>query len=101
MTDRRIARQFIVLTLVIAFGFAGGLIVAGRYGYEVNNVVATVPEFLENVPFSIYILSPAIASYAVLYWNGRVSGVREWVRLVFSARGNSAGYLFAFSALAA
>ena len=100
VTDTRIARQFTALTFLIAYGFSGGLIFASRFGYEVNNVVTTVPEFLANVPFSIYILSPAIASYVVLRANRRVSGPREWLRVVFSARGRPAGYLFAFSVLA-
>lgn len=100
MTDTRIARQFTVLTFVIAYGLSGGMIFAARFGYQVNNVVTTVPELLANVPFSIYILSPAIASYVVLRAHRRVSGLREWLRVVFSARGRPAGYLFAFSALA-
>ncbi|MFE4464038.1 CPBP family intramembrane glutamic endopeptidase [Oerskovia sp. NPDC056781] len=100
MTDARIARQFMALTFLIAYGLSGGLIVAARFGYEVHNVVTTVPELLANVPFSIYILSPAIASYVVLRANRKVSGLWEWVRGVFSARGRPAGYLFAFSALA-
>ncbi|OCI32911.1 CPBP family intramembrane glutamic endopeptidase [Oerskovia enterophila] len=100
MTDTRIARQFLVLTFVIAYGFSCGLIFAARFGYEVNNVVTTAPEFLANVPFSIYILSPAIASYVVLRANRRVSGLWEWLRMIFAARGRAAGYLFAISVLA-
>lgn len=89
-----------MLTFVIAYGFSGGLIVAAQFGYQVHNVTTTIPEVLANVPFSIYILSPAIASYVVLRWNRRVSGLWEWLRIVFSVRGNISGYLFAFSALA-
>ncbi|MET7132949.1 CPBP family intramembrane metalloprotease [Cellulosimicrobium sp. MI9406] len=100
MTDARIARQFVTLTFLIAYGLSGGLIVAARFGYEVNNVVTTVPELLANVPFALYILSPAIASYVVLRANRRVSGLREWLRLVFAIRGRPAGYLLALSALA-
>ncbi|MFB8228082.1 CPBP family intramembrane glutamic endopeptidase [Cellulosimicrobium sp. NPDC055967] len=100
MTDARIARQFVVLTFLIAYGLSGGLIVAVRFGYEVHNVVSTVPELLANVPFAIYIISPAIASYVVLRANHRVSGLRGWLGLVFAARGRPAGHLLAFSALA-
>ncbi|MGO1287628.1 MAG: hypothetical protein ACTMIC_03815, partial [Cellulosimicrobium funkei] len=78
MTDARIARQFVTLTFLIAYGLSGGLIVAARFGYEVNNVVTTVPELLANVPFALYILSPAIASYVVLRANRMVAGLREW-----------------------
>lgn len=93
MSDLRIARQFVVLTFVIAYGFAGALIVAGSFGYRVNNVVTTVPEFAANVPFSIYILSPAIASYIVLRRNRRIANAREWFRMVFAARGPLRGYV--------
>ncbi|MBF4994995.1 CPBP family intramembrane metalloprotease [Arthrobacter gandavensis] len=99
MTDTRIARQFTVMTFVIAYGCAGALIIAARFGYEVNNVVTTVPEFVANVPFAVYILSPAIASYLVLRRNGKVSGPAQWLKLVFAARGRPTGYLLVASAL--
>ena len=99
VTDKRIAWQFTALTFVIAYGFAGALIIAARFGYEVNNVVTTLPEFLANVPFSIYILSPAIASYLVLRRAGKVSGPGAWLRMVFFAKGRPAAYLLVFSAL--
>ncbi|MGW9403691.1 CPBP family glutamic-type intramembrane protease [Arthrobacter sp. NPDC055585] len=99
MTDSRIAWQFTALTFLIAYGFAGALVIAGRFGYEVNNVVTSFPEFLANVPFSIYILSPAIASYIVLRRSGKVSGVREWLRIIFFAKGRPAGFLLVLSAL--
>lgn len=99
MTDSRIAWQFTALTFLIAYGFAGALVIAGRFGYEMNNIVTTFPEFLANVPFSIYILSPAIASYIVLRRGGKVSGVREWLRIVFFAKGRPAGFLLVLSAL--
>ena len=100
MTDARIARQFVTLTFLIAYGLSGGLIVAARFGYEVNNVVTPVPELLANVPFALSNLSPAIASYGVLRANRRVSGLREWLWLVFAVRGRPAGFLLALSALA-
>jgi membrane protease YdiL (CAAX protease family) len=93
MRDVRIARQFVALTFVIAYGFAGALIVAATFGYRVNNVVTTLPEFAANVPFALYILSPAIASYIVLRRNGRVSHLGEWLRWVFAARGPLRGYV--------
>ncbi|PRI11362.1 CPBP family intramembrane metalloprotease [Leucobacter massiliensis] len=98
-TERRIAWHFTLLTFAIAGVFSGGLIVAGRFGYAVSNVVSTVPEFLANVPFSIYILSPAIASYVVLRAHRRVTGPLQWIRLVFVLRGRPAGALLAVAAL--
>ena len=99
MTDTRIAWQFTALTFVIAYGFAGALIIAARFGYEVNNVVTSFPEFLANVPFSVYILSPAIASYIVLRKSGQIAGLRGWLQVVFLAKGRPAGYLLVVSAL--
>ncbi|MBD7996258.1 CPBP family intramembrane metalloprotease [Arthrobacter sp. Sa2CUA1] len=99
MTDTRIAWQFTALTFAIAYGISGALIVAARFGYEVNNVVTTVPEFLANVPFAIYILSPAIASYLVLKRSRKVSGLGQWLKLVFFAKGRPLGYLLVISAL--
>lgn len=99
MTDTRIAWQFAALTFVIAYGCSGALIIAARFGYEVNNVVTTVPEFLANVPFSIYILSPAIASYIILRRNRKVTGLGDWLKLVFFVRGRPVGYLLVVSAL--
>lgn len=99
VTDTRIAWQFTALTFAIAYSCSGALIVAARFGYEVNNVVTTVPEFLANVPFAIYILSPAIASYIVLRRNRKVSGLGQWLKLVFFAKGRPLGYLLVISAL--
>ena len=66
MTNKKIIIQFTVLTFCIAYLVAGVLIVLGQFGYSVHNWVNSLGEFVMNIPFAIYILSPAIASYIVL-----------------------------------
>ena len=99
-TDRRIALEFTAWTFGIAAVVSGALIVAGRYGYTVHNWVGTPQQLLENLPFSIYILSPAIASYGVLRYRGRVSGPREWLATVFHVRTSPVVYAYVLLVLA-
>lgn len=99
-TDRRIALEFTAWTFGIAAVVSGALIVAGRYGYAVHNWVGTPQQLLENLPFSIYILSPAIASYGVLRYRGRVSGPREWLATVFHVRTSPVVYAYVLLVLA-
>ena len=88
------------LTFLIAYGLSGGLIVAAPARHEVNHLGRPAPELRPHAPIALYILSPAIASYVVLRANRRVSGLREWLWLVFAVRGRPAGFLLALSALA-
>ena len=80
-TDRRIASSRIHRLDVRHCGRSIGRLDRGWavYLYTVHNWVGTPQQLLENLPFSIYILSPAIASYGVLRYRGRVSGPREWL----------------------
>jgi len=89
-----------VLTFLIAYLVAGILIVLGQFGYSVYNWVNTFQQFLMNVPFSIYILSPAIASYIVLKKNNRIKGLMEWLKTVFYFKNNIYVYLFVIAGLA-
>lgn len=98
--DKKVVKQFTGLTFLIAYGIAGALIVLGHYGYSVSNWIQTVQEFLMNVPFSIYILSPAIACYIVLKKNNKISGLWEWVKTVFYFRNNGLPYLYGIFVLA-
>lgn len=100
MTGRKISLQFTVLTFCIAYLVSGVLIVLGRFGYSVYNWVDSFWKFMMNVPFSIYILSPAIASYIVLKKNNRVAGFREWLRRVFYFKNNIFVYLYVIAGLA-
>ena len=69
MTNKKIIVQFTILTFSIAYLVSGALIILGQFGYSVYNWVHTLQQFVMNIPFSIYILSPAIASYIVLKKN--------------------------------
>lgn len=53
-----------------------------------------------NVPFAIYILSPAIASYIVLKKNKKIADFMEWLKNVFYAKNKILPYVFVFAGLA-
>lgn len=78
---------------------AGSLIILGQFGYSVYNWVNTFQQFVMNVPFSIYILSPAIASYIILKKNSRITGLNEWLKTVFYFKNNIFVYLFVSAGL--
>lgn len=98
--DKKISIQYTTLTFLIAYSVAGILIIAGKFGYSVFGWVSTFQQFLINVPFSIYILSPAIASYFVLKKNSRVTGMKEWLKTVFYVKNNVSVYLIVTAGLA-
>ena len=100
MTDKKTAVQFTVLTFFIACMVSGVLIVLGHFGYRVYNWVNSLQQFAMNVPFAIYILSPAIASYIVLKKNNKITNFREWLKTVFYAKNNIYPYLFVVAGLA-
>ncbi len=100
MTDRRIIAQFTALTFFIAYLTSGTLIVLGQFGYTVHNWVQTLPQFVGNVPFAIYILSPAIASYVVLKQSRTVANLKEWLVTVFYAKNSILLYVYVIAVLA-
>ena len=93
MPDRKITIQFITLTFCIAYGVSGILIVLGHFGYQVYSLVDSMPQFVMNIPFALYILSPAIASYLVLKQNNKVTGLLEWLKKVFWVKNKISVYL--------
>jgi membrane protease YdiL (CAAX protease family) len=98
--NKKITLQFTLLTFSIAFLTSGTLIVLGQFGYSVHNWVNSLQQFAENVPFSVYILSPAIASYFVLRKNNKITGVKQWLKTVFYAPSQLSLYLFVIGGLA-
>lgn len=66
MEWKRVTFPFIVLTFCIAYSVSGVLILLGQSGYKVYDIVNAFQQFAMNIPFAVYILSPAIASYIVL-----------------------------------
>lgn len=99
MPDRKITIQFITLTFCIAYGVSGILIVLGHFGYQVYNLVDSMPQFVINIPFALYILSPAIASYLVLKQNNKVTGLLEWLKKVFWVKNKIFVYLIVITGL--
>lgn len=100
MTDKRIIVQFTVLTFCIAYLVSGALIALGQFGYSVHNWVHSLQQFGMNIPFAIYILSPAIASYIVLKENNKIADFKEWLKTVFYAKNTIFHYLFVVLGLA-
>ncbi|ABX42601.1 CPBP family intramembrane glutamic endopeptidase [Lachnoclostridium phytofermentans] len=101
MTDKKIIVHFTMLTFCIAYLASGSLIALGQFGFSVNS---TVQESLQNlgmnIPFAIYILSPAIASYIVLKKNNKIADFKEWLKTVFYVKNNISLYLFVVAGLA-
>lgn len=68
---------------------SGALIALGQLGFSVHS---SVQESLQNlgmnIPFTIYILSPAIASYIVLKKNNKIADLKEWLKTVFYVKNN-------------
>ncbi|EOQ15710.1 hypothetical protein KQ3_05161 [Bacillus cereus B5-2] len=100
MIDKKITVQFTMLTFCIAYLVSGTLIALGQFGYSVHNWVHSLQQFGMNIPFAIYILSPAIASYIVLKKNDKIAGFKEWLRTVFYAKNSIFLYLFVVAGLA-
>lgn len=97
--DKRRLSRFTVLTFCIAYLVSGVLIVLRPFGYRVYSWVDTLPQFCANVPFAVYILSPAIASYLVLKRNRQIAGLQEWLRTVFHAKNSGYPYLLVIAGL--
>lgn len=101
MTDKKIIVQFTVLTFCIAYLASGALVVLGQLGFSVHSSVQESLQHLGmSIPFGIYVLSPAIASYIVLKKNDKIADSREWLKTVFHAKNNVSLYLFVVAGLA-
>ncbi|MHC1693729.1 MAG: CPBP family intramembrane glutamic endopeptidase [Eubacteriales bacterium] len=99
MSDRKIAVQFTALTFCIAILISETLIVLGQFGYTVYSFVNSLGQFAMNIPFSLYILSPAIASYIVLRKNNSVKSIWEWLRNVFYIKNRISIYILVAAGL--
>ena len=100
MTDKKIIIQFTIITFGIAYFVSGTLIALGQFGYSVYNWVHSLQQFLMNIPFAVYILSPAIASYIVLKKNNKIANFKEWLKTVFYVKNSIFNYLFVVLGLA-
>ena len=99
MTDRKVIVNFTALTFGIAYLVSGVLIALGPFGYQVYSWVDTLPQFCANIPFAVYILSPAIASYLVLKRSHKIADLREWLKTVFHAKNSGYPYLLVIAGL--
>ncbi len=92
-SEKKIVLQFTALTFCIAYGVSGVLIILGQFGYRFYGMVYSLQHFAMNIPFAVYILSPAIASYIVLKKNEKISGFREWVKPIVFIKNKLTVYL--------
>lgn len=96
MSDKKIVLQFTLITFCIAYCVSGVLIALGQFGYRVYGFVDSLDQFVMNMPFAIYILSPAIASYIVLKNSDQVADIREWLKIAFFIKNKIFLYLIIF-----
>lgn len=94
MLDKKITYQFTLLTFSIAYLVSFILIILGQFGYSTFSVVQSLQELLMNIPFAIYILSPAIASFIILKKNNKIKNFHEWLKVVFYAKNRISRYIF-------
>ena len=100
MSDKKVIVPFTALTFCIAYGVSSVLIVLGQFGYRVYGLGGSLQQFAMNIPFAIYILSPAIASFVVLRKNGEVASLREWIKTVSYWKNNGFVYLVVVAGVA-
>ena len=86
--------QFTLLTFAIMLASWGTMIVLGQFGI----VESTHPWVL--ILHLIGSLSPAIASYIALKKNKRITGFKEWLKLVFKAKIRFIYYIAALAPVA-
>ncbi len=101
MTDKKIIVQFTMLTFCIAYLVSGALIALGQFGFSVHSTIQESLRHLGmNIPFAVYIMSPAIASFIVLKKNNKITDFKEWLKTVFYAKNNIFLYLYVVAGLA-
>ncbi len=86
--NKKIVVQFTVLTFVIVLIFWGGLSVCGQFGFTLDE------DPLLYLPYLVGAWSPAIASFIVLRKNNEVSGIKEWLKNIFTIKTSVYNYLF-------
>ena len=88
MVNKKIAVQFTTLTFIIMLIFWGGLVLCGQFGITVDKFPVLY------APQIIGAWSPAIASFVVLRKNKAVSGIKEWMKNIFTVKTSVYYYLF-------
>ncbi|MCL1819277.1 MAG: CPBP family intramembrane metalloprotease [Oscillospiraceae bacterium] len=88
MINKKIVIHFTALTFTIMLIFWGGLVLCGQFGITLEKYpVLYSPQFIGA-------WSPAIASFIVLKRNNKVSGMKEWLRNIFTVKTSVYNYLF-------
>lgn len=85
--NKKTVVQFIVLTFIIRLVFGGGVVVCEQLGFMLDE-----QPFL-YFPFLVSAWSPAIASFVVLKRNKEVSGMKEWLKNIFTVKASVYNYL--------
>ena len=88
--NKSVVRDFLVATFSIVVIFAGFLIIMGRFGFQVQ---ALGSQIWLNIPFVIYVCSPAVACYLVLKKHGYVSNFGAWLKNILNFRAKFSHYL--------
>lgn len=86
--NKKIVVQFTVLTYIIAIIFWGGLSVCDQFGFTLEKYPVL------NLLYLIGAWSPAIASFTVLRKNNIVSGIKKWLKNIFTIKTSVYNYLF-------
>ena len=91
--NKKIAIQFTSLTFALMLIFWGGLVILGWFGITIDEYPVLY------VPQIIGAWTPAIASFAVLKKNKVVSGIKEWLKNIFTVKSSIYNYLFIIALL--
>jgi membrane protease YdiL (CAAX protease family) len=91
----KITIQFLLVTFAITIVAAAGMFILSFQGFDIHwSDLRMFPVMV------LYALSPAIASYLILKRNGKVSGLREWLKNVFYFKTSIFHYLLILFMLA-
>lgn len=86
--NKKIVVQFTVLAYIMSVIFWGGLSVFDHFGFTLDEYPVL------NLLYLIGAWSPAIASFTVLRKNNVVSGIKEWLKNIFTIKTSVYNYLF-------
>ncbi len=100
MITKKTVIQYTLLTFIFSFFTSSIVIALGQFGYSINT---TLEEAIQNpwvnIPFGLYVLSPAIASYIVLKKNHHITSFRDWLKTVFYVKNSFFSYMFIIGSL--
>ncbi|MCL2801369.1 MAG: CPBP family intramembrane metalloprotease [Treponema sp.] len=86
--NKKLVFQFLLLTFSIMIFSWGLLVLLGQLGILAND------HFWLFIPFMIGGFSPTIASYIALKWNNEITGLKEWIKNIFTVKIHIKYYIF-------